>query len=251
MRIRNRIIFFALSFVAISSHVIAQSSTNVAHDINVIKRDTTYIYAETTMSNPDSALLGAKAILEMKVSSWIKSHYPEDSIEACIANAKQHCFELHTRRGQYHRAFVYVNKQNLLTVGNKNDVMVFEINKKDSIAAETKTLDTISEESQIQEENKEPVFVLSDNEKIMQEINSLSELNNFLVKERKAGRLVDYGRFDTMPKDSTCNLFVCDDKNGNVIARFRYQDKTFINLTTKQKDDITNYIHPVWFRLKE
>lgn len=45
--------------------------------INAIKRDTTYLYAESTMRDRVEALSGACAVLELKVAEWVRRQYPE------------------------------------------------------------------------------------------------------------------------------------------------------------------------------
>ena len=48
----------------------AQTATDVARDINKVKRDTMYIYAESTTKDLSESYNNARAILEMKVGDW-------------------------------------------------------------------------------------------------------------------------------------------------------------------------------------
>ncbi|MBO4802009.1 MAG: hypothetical protein J5545_09130 [Bacteroidaceae bacterium] len=237
--------------------VSAQQNADAVKNINAVKRDTTYLYAEATMSHPDSAFFGAKAILEMKVKDWVKVRYPADSVDVCIAKAKEHSFEIHTRRGQLFRAFVYVNKRDILPVTDRNEVVVFQVSQSASEQTPSTPVEIISEDAPVTEEQsaseKEPVVItLTEEEQKMIGINNLSELNTYVSKLRNSQRLNGYGKHRTMPKDQFCHIFVCD-KQGTVLARLRHQsDDTCINLTTLQPDTVENYhTGAIWFQIKD
>ena len=66
----------------------AQTATDVAKDINKVKRDTMYIYAESTTKDLSEAYNNARAILEMKVGDWVRTQHPNEGIEVCIVKAK-------------------------------------------------------------------------------------------------------------------------------------------------------------------
>ena len=99
----------------------AQDATK---NINTVKRDTMYIYAEATMKDLSEAYNGARAILEMKVGDWVRKQHPGEGIEVCIVKAKEHFVQLETRRGDFYRAFVYVRKSDIMPVADKSEVDV-------------------------------------------------------------------------------------------------------------------------------
>ena len=105
----------------------AQTVADVTKNINKVKRDTMYIYAEATMKDLNEAYNGARAILEMKVGDWVREQHPEEGIEVCIVKAKEHFIQLETRRGDFYRAFVYVRKSDIMPVADKSEVTVFEV----------------------------------------------------------------------------------------------------------------------------
>ena len=229
----------------------AQSTDEVAKNINTIKRDTTYIYAEATTSNVDSAIYSAKAILEVKVSEWIRSQHPAESFDVCIAKAKEHTFDVRTRRGNFQRAFVYVNKHDILPISDRREVVVFEVASAQETAMPTSTKEALSEEPVVSGESTQPTITLTDEEQKLAAMTNLSQLNVFLVDMKKQQRLAGYGKADTMPKDIDIDICICD-KQGHVVAMLRRQpDGTCINLKTLQSDSPTNYPHAaVWFKLK-
>ena len=127
----RKLLLIILMFSA-GSLCVASAQNNSARQIAIIKSDTSYLYAEATMKDLNEAILGAKAILEMQVSEWVKRQHPKDAIEVCIAKAKEHCCEVHTQRGDYHRAFVYVKKNEILPVVDKNEIVVFQVDNQSS-----------------------------------------------------------------------------------------------------------------------
>ena len=89
----------------------AQTTSEITKSINKVKRDTMYIYAESTTKDLKEAYNNARAILEMQVGEWVRKQHPTEGIELCIVKAKEHFMQLDTRRGELYRAFVYVKKK--------------------------------------------------------------------------------------------------------------------------------------------
>jgi hypothetical protein len=107
-----------LLWACILASVISQAQ-ELAHvdslnDINAIKRDTSFIYAESTMRDALEAQSGAKAILELKLYDWLRSSHPDENAEVLVTNSKDKWFSLLTKRGRYNRVFVYVSKRDVL-----------------------------------------------------------------------------------------------------------------------------------------
>ena len=254
----HRFLFFLLCAITCVPSVFAQSAADAARSINAIKRDTTYLYAEATTSNLDTALYNAKAILEVKVQDWVREQHPNEGIEVCIAKAKEHSFDVRTRRGNLQRAFVYVRKSDILPIANRSEVMVFEVEKESEPVQATTPVEVLSEDTQItepepeSEPEPEPVITLTVQEQKILGIASLDDLNTFLTPYRRQSRLNGYGKYSTMPKDADCHIVICD-AQGQVIARFRHQSngKVF-NLNTLKTDAVESYGHgAIWFQLKD
>lgn len=92
----------------------AKESVDSLNDINAIKRDTSFIYAEATMMDVVEAQSGAHAILELKLYEWLRNKYPKENSELLVTNSKKKWHDLVTRRGKYNRMFVYVHKQDVM-----------------------------------------------------------------------------------------------------------------------------------------
>ena len=242
-------LFFCLSlFIYHLSFCYAQS---VAQDINKVKRDTMYIYAEATMKDLSEAYNGARAILEMKVGDWVREQHPTEGIEVCIVKAKEHFMQLETRRGDFYRAFVYVRKSDIMPVADKSEVTVFEVapvTKPNQIEAKPAII--VTEEAP-QVEEKQQVLELTSEEKQMKLIRSFYDVEPYINGLKSKGKLKAYGKYAKMPVNEDCHLFVYD-KQGNISALLRKSGDNQYNLNTLKEDNVKNYKNcgAIWFQLK-
>ena len=227
----------------------AQNVVDVAKNINKIKRDTMYIYAEATMKDLNEAYNGARAILEMKVGDWVHSQYPNEAIELCIVKAKEHLLQLETRRGDFYRAFVYVRKCDIMPVADRSEVTVFEVPPVGSSTplATTPSI-VVSEEAPIE---NAPVLELTSEEEQMRQIRTFNEIEPYIKSLKSKGVLKNYGKYATMPEQEDCYLFVYD-QQGSISALIRKSGQNQYNLNTLRHDNVKNYKNcgAIWFQLK-
>lgn len=229
----------------------AQTVADVTKNINKVKRDTMYIYAEATMKDLNEAYNGARAILEMKVGDWVREQHPEEGIEVCIVKAKEHFIQLETRRGDFYRAFVYVRKSDIMPVADKSEVTVFEVAPVvQPNQAQAAPAIIISEDAPI-EEKKVPILELTSEEKQMKQVRSFYEVEPYIKGLKSKDKLIAYGKYATMPENEDCHLFVYD-KQGNISALLRKTGDIQYNLNTLKEDNVKNYKNcgAIWFQLK-
>lgn len=229
----------------------AQTVADVTKNINKVKRDTMYIYAEATMKDLNEAYNGARAILEMKVGDWVREQHPEEGIEVCIVKAKEHFIQLETRRGDFYRAFVYVRKSDIMPVADKSEVTVFEVAPVvQPNQAQAAPAIIISEDAPI-EEKKAPILELTSEEKQMKQVRSFYEVEPYIKGLKSKDKLIAYGKYATMPENEDCHLFVYD-KQGNISALLRKTGDIQYNLNTLKEDNVKNYKNcgAIWFQLK-
>lgn len=115
MEMKKKIVLWACLLCCASSQ--AQSVERVDElndDINAIKRDTSFIYAESTMRDALEAQSGAQAILELKLQDWLRGKRLNENPAILISNSKDRWITLLGQRGNYTRIFVYVSKWDLL-----------------------------------------------------------------------------------------------------------------------------------------
>jgi len=195
-----------------------------ADEINTIKLDSTYLYAEATMLNEAEALSGAQAILEMTVTDWISSQGRSGEADAYIVQAQQHFTSIKTMRGQYHRVFLYVRKSDIIPVGPGKTAMIIE----------------------------RPTITLTPEEKKLAAITKFSEVEGHITTLENAGRLTGYGKKKTMPVEGTCHLLVYN-REGNIVAVLRREaNQMLLNLKTLAEDSFKNYpdCGAIWLQFK-
>ena len=242
-----------LLLLIVAGHISANAQTlaDVAKNINKIKRDTMYIYAEATMKDLNEAYNGARAILEMKVGDWVRDQHPDEGIEVCIVKAKEHFVQLETRRGDFYRAFVYVRKTDIMPVADKSEVTVLEVGP---VAQPNQPVVApaiiVEEEAPVEKENL-PVLELTPDEKQMKLVKSFYDVEPYINGLKNKDRLKAYGKYATMPDNADCHLFVYD-KQGNISALLRKSGATQYNLNTLKEDNVKNYKNcgAIWFQLK-
>lgn len=241
------ILLFVTSAVLPSA---AQTVADVSKNINKVKRDTMYIYAESTTKDLSEAYNNARALLEMQVGDWVRKLHPTENIEVCIVKAKDHLMQLDTRRGELYRAFVYVRKSDIMPVADKSEVTVLEVSpvkRPDSIEPAPAII--VTEEKPA--EADAPALELTPEEKQMKLVRSFYDVEPYIKGLKSKGKLVNYGKYATMPEVEDCHLFVYD-KQGNISALLRKTGSVQYNLNTLKEDNVKNYKNcgAIWFQLK-
>lgn len=249
MALKNNVLALLLALTAIG--VNGQTIADVNKNINMVKRDTNYLYAEATMKDLDEAYNGACAILEMKVSDWVKSQNPEEGTDICIVKAKNHLVQLQTRRGDFYRAFVYVKKSDILPVADKSEVQIMEVAPVKQTAKIEPTPAIIVKEEMPAQAEEAPTIQLTPDEKQMVQVKNFYDVEAFIKSLKAKGRLSNYGKYSTMPANEDCHLFIYD-KQGNIPALIRKTGAKQYNLNTLKEDNVTNYKNcgAIWLQLK-
>ena len=227
----------------------AQTALEVAKNINKVKRDTMYIYAESTTKDLSEAYNNARALLEMQVGDWVRKQNPKDGVEVCIVKAKDHLMQLDTRRGELYRAFVYVKKSDIMPVTDKSEVTIFQVAPNTHSELPDPQAAIIIEETPVVE--SAPVLELTTEEKQMKLIRSFYDVEPYIKGLKNKGKLKEYGKYATMPANEDCHLFVYD-KQGNISALIRKSGNIQYNLNTLKEDNVKNYkdCGAIWFQLK-
>lgn len=200
------------------------------NDINVIKRDTSFVYAESTMKDALEAQSGAKAILELKLLDWLRSSYPDENAQVLVSNSKDKWFSQLTKRGRYNRIFVYVNKRDLIPL------------------PEEPTTEEVEQEPVIEEAL---VPELTSDEEAMAAIVRFDDIEPYVKGLKEEGRIHAYGKYASLPMDDPCYMFVYD-KDGSVVAVLRQSEEgQYLNLRTLKEDNVKNYKNcgAIWFQL--
>ena len=227
----------------------AQTASDVAKIINKVKRDTMYIYAESTTKELDEAYSNARTLLEMQVGDWVRKQRPNENVELCIVKAKEHLLQLETRRGEFYRAFVYVKKSDIMPVSDKSEVKVLEVGPREHQNSVTPTPAIIVTEKAPTKDVTE--IELTSEEEQMKKVCKFYDVEPYVKDLKSKGKLNAYGKYATMPTDQDCHLFVYD-KQGNISALLRKSGTKQYNLNSLKEDNVKNYKNcgAIWLQLK-
>ena len=272
MEIRKRLLA-VIAFMICFSASFAQTD-NVQKEINSVKRDTAYIYAEATMKKIEDAIEGAKAVLELQMAEWLKSQGMSGT-ETCVTKAKENIMTLQTKRGNFHRAFLYVKKSDIITFASESNVLVMKLSDdkstKDNKASKTTKpakpstpvadddtymtpkKETASKPQKVKketEQKEEMVSVVqpindglnSTAERQMKNVANVSDIKPLILSWVNSENVApnNYGQTSTLPTSGDFHAFVYD-RSGNVVAALRHKDGKTFNLNTLEADDMANY----------
>lgn len=116
MAMKKTVLLWTCVLFCVSGQAQGIDGVDLQNDINAIKRDTSYIYAESTMKDAIEAQSGARAILELKLYDWLRIKHPQLNADSLVNLSKENWLDLVAHRGNYNRAFVYVSKQTIVPV---------------------------------------------------------------------------------------------------------------------------------------
>lgn len=255
----KRIVLLGCSIICII-YAIAQELQSPAQQVNmqireVQKNPSIYLFAESTAETWATALDNAKFLLEVEVENFAKEQGQQDSVSGYITKAKNHILELKAMRGQRFRAFVYLKKSDLLPYGADDHVMVIPTKQETMVSSYTPEQSLPKQETVVtytpaqdspSQENVVVVYTpaqstieLTDIETQMLDITS-NNIGPFVKRLKSEGKISTFGTFRDMPANCNCVLFVYD-RNQQLVACLRKTGEQYINLRTKQIDNITNY----------
>lgn len=118
MRTKSNKCFFLLAFALLfTTMAVAQQTTS--KEINKIKRSSSYLYAEATMDSEAEAAEVAYELLMKQVDEYIGSKKKLTSADnVLIKDIRSRSEQMSMMRGEMHRVFVYVKKNDIEGVMN-------------------------------------------------------------------------------------------------------------------------------------
>lgn len=225
-------------------------------EMNKIKMDSTYLYAEgTSTKSIEGALEMAQSVLKFEVENWLKKNHITDETDGVVMRTKDQCMNIQTQRGNLYRAFVYANKTQIMPY--KKQEKIVSITPKDTNPVEkpTKTeksskgeksakvnksakADKSVKNNKQMEATIEPVYTPSDAEREMLEVAKAVDIVPF-IKQNK-NNITNYGQYKNRPESGTYYLFVYN-QQGDVPACLKFDNGTLINVATGKEDSFQNY----------
>lgn len=223
----------------------ADNVDDVKKQINKIKKDNQYIYAESTAPTEADARSYAESKLYEEVNEWVATRRRlKKSTNLIVNNRKELWTMLSMPRGNnMYRSFIYVKKSDILPT--ENGVV---------IANTSLTPGAKSVVEPVKKEVKEPVVEVAEGtvkeaaaEKLQlpEVINQIAACTKYgdmadKVKQMKAdGRIKDYARYASLVNPDKCYLVIYN-REGKVVAVLTPgPDRR--NVKTGQADGVKNY----------
>ncbi len=267
----KRFVFILSVYLCVSIIVYSQdmSTQEAIKNINKIKMDNNYLYAESTNKEWEEAFDNAKALLSVMISEWAMKN-EDKNVDMCVANSKEHILAIKTRRGELYRSFVYVKKSDIIPISDERNLMVVKMEKENEkettpmisfspVVEKVSTEENLNKpiarstnvDTDIPEDMSDPITVALVIENKMKQIHSFDEVENFVNQLKKENRLKKAGKYKTMPDNEDCYLLVYNPQ-GTIPAVLRKKGSRYFNLNTHQADNIANYegCGAIWIQIK-
>ena len=235
-------------------------------EINAIKKDPAYLYAESTMKSADEALQVARDLLRDEIIRWTAEEMeePMDSISAHKLSRDADIMMMN--RAELKRLFVYIKKEEVSplykaeptkeipepVVGAPTPLPVeplpeLSVEHKDSSLIND-TIKQVLMKRFAPKKVKKPSSVILK----MMKAKNFFELKEVMEPLKESGEILDYGKYLTAKNPADCYLIVYDPA-GNIVAWLDKGEKTRKNLKTGKNDAISNYrgLGAIWFTINE
>lgn len=209
------------------SSALAQENTETLHEINKIKLDGSYVWAEgTSRKSEKEAMDNAQAVLEFEIQNWIKT-LEEKDVAGVVMPTNDQCLKIQTQRAKLYRSFVYVPKNLILPYYKNEKLVVVENMSPASLKTEAETV----------EENQEvKVYEPTPFEKEMMAVKTGNAIAPFF----KNKGIIRHGKFKNRPQDGIYYVFLYE-KDGNIRAYLKSVYNAVTNIVTGEPDNYSNY----------
>ena len=252
-------LLFTICFIAFAVMPM-MAQTDKAKEINRIKLSSDYLYAEATMKDEAEALSGAQAILEMTVADWMAGQTQAEKVESYVIQAKQHFTPIITKRGQYCRAFLYVKKDEIMTIDRSAKVVPTEpVERPAEEPSQQPTTETLvvtqtdPEVAVVTDVEEQPAIKsLTPEEQRLAAIMKFSDVEGCVTALDAAGKLAGYGEKKTTPAEGVLHMLVFN-RAGEIPAVLRREeDGQLLHLRTLSTDNVKNYpdCGAIWLQFK-
>ena len=242
-------LLFSLLLSAVAFPLFAQSdAASAVKQINAIKKDATYLYAEATTATWDDAYSNARALMETTIEDWVRQSYPNENIQGCIAKAGQSTLQIKTRRGNLYRAFLYVKKSEIVTFADAKDMIVVPV-QQSTVTEQPQPEEpkagnpvVVEQPSELAKAEYEP----SAKEKRFLAITDFSDIQPFI---KGSEGIKSYGKYKKNPVSGDFYMFVFNPQ-GNIVAHLWSRQSKFADVSTGREADINDYkgCGGIWFK---
>lgn len=218
--------------VALLSPIETKAQGNTQSDaleqINSIKLDNRYIWAEgTSTKNKKDALENAQAVLKFEIQNWLNQSGQKD-LNAVAMPSNDQYMKIETERRKVHRAFIYVEKSQIIPIGKNEKIVVVERQepkpKKESKAAE-ELVSTV-----------EDIYAPTKFEQEMLAVKRSSDMETFINRNR----ISKTGKYRDRPQQGSYYIFIFN-RDGDVPACLKVVNGKITNVATGKTDGFEKY----------
>lgn len=196
-------------------------------EINAIKKNSDYIYAEATMAEQQAAIDLAKEILYQNVNEWVAKQKKFASASNLITvNTNYSVEDMTLPRGNWYRAFMYVKKSDIIPAGN---VSVMKIAQKESEMKKDVSMVPTVKSASSEDIVKNQLL----------ECRNTGQLSTLLKNLKAEGKVSDYRKLNDLTSPETYIIAIFS-KEG-VIRAILSEGAERTNLKTGRPDQISNY----------
>ncbi|MEZ5004835.1 MAG: hypothetical protein R2738_00295 [Bacteroides graminisolvens] len=115
----KRIVLLIVAVLLVAGAAMADDRKDVKAQINSIKKNNQYIYAEATAASAEEAKEFAEEMLYNNINEWVaKQKRMRNSANIVINNKKEVWSSVDLPRGNMFRSFVYVKKSDIIASDN-------------------------------------------------------------------------------------------------------------------------------------
>lgn len=226
-----------LASLMLSTATLAQESA--LKQINQIKRDTTYLYAEATMESAQEALEEAGKLLMQQVQEYVETQRKLNKANSVLAqNVSANCESLSMMRGTMHHMLVYVKKSDLEGVSNATAINEADKTDKEVVKQSLPPIPTTAPAAE-PEPASAPILhkwqtrVIRD----LMACDDTEAVKTKLIRLKSRRKISNYGNPSDCPSIDGIFWIVLDNKGGvctilspGTFQRISYRDMTTVTL---------------------
>lgn len=242
----------------------ATDNNDIKKEINKIKKNSQYIYAESTASTEEEARLFAEEVLLDEINSWVDGQRKyRNKPNLVVNNKKEMWVSMSMPRGNMYRFFVYVKKSDIIP-GENSQILTAETNKYVSDNNENMNVTSYNDVKRVEYSDtatdREPsektlvtVTEKAETSNMLETVNitvppvineiaghrDYTEMASMIMDMKKAGKIKKYGRIKSLDNPDLYYMFVYN-KKGEVVAVLTPGKERF-NIFNGNPDSLSNY----------
>lgn len=244
--------FVFLFLCALMTDAQEMPTADAMKKINQIKLDTCYVWADCASTrNAEEAYTNAQALLDLHIQEWLKSQ--KTGVNGAIVPTNDQCLSIQTMRGKMFRAFVYVDKNEIVPYRKTAKTLVVESETVKPVSEKVEKTEKVEKSDKKKKSEKamaaqvEVVYAPTAFEQQMLNVKKANEIEAFV----KSDRIGKFGKYKDRPQTGAYYLFVYNPA-GEVPACLKFDEGTITNVATGSVDTFDNYkgCGAYWFTVK-